>query len=66
MVTKVKTSQVHKNLVKNKKDMKEVHFVFGNLGAKRFIIPIAESFKGNFEIYCQLANKDKPFSYKNV
>ncbi len=46
--------------------MKEVHFVFGNLGAKRFIIPIAESLKGKFEIYCQLANKDKPFSHKNV
>ena len=46
--------------------MKEVHFVFGNLGTKRFIIPIAESFKGKFEIYCQLAYKDKPFNYKNV
>ncbi len=46
--------------------MKEIHFVFGNLGTKRFIIPIAESFKGKFEIYCQLANKDKPFKYKNV
>ncbi len=46
--------------------MKEVHFVFGNLGTKRFIIPIAESFKGNFEIYCQLSCRDKTFNYKNV
>ena len=46
--------------------MKEFHFAYGTLGIKRFILPIAESFKGDSQIYCQLANKDIPFKHKKI
>ena len=46
--------------------MKEIHFVFTTLGTKRFILPIAQSYKGEYKIYCQLADKDQVFNHPNV
>ena len=37
-----------------KKD--EIHFVYGRLGAKNFVLPISESCEGKSIIYCQTAN----------
>lgn len=34
----------------------EIHFIYGRLGAKNFVLPISESCKGKSIIYCQTAN----------
>ena len=40
------------------KNLKEIHLVYGRLGAKNFVLPVAKSCKGKSIIYCQ-TGRDK-------
>ena len=35
------------------KKLEEIHLVYGRLGAKNFVLPVAKSCKGKSTIYCQ-------------